>query len=66
MYHQFYEGMDLTHLPLFTLFFFIAVFLGVVAWVFLARRSQDFESTALLPLAEQTVPPQATGGTGHE
>jgi hypothetical protein len=42
------------------------VFLGVVAWLFLARRSQDFESAALLPLLEQGSSRQAPGGNGHE
>lgn len=66
MYRQFYQGMDLTHLPLFALLFFLAVFLGVVAWLFLARRSRDFEAVSLLPLTEQSAPAQASGGTRHE
>jgi cytochrome c oxidase cbb3-type subunit 4 len=66
MYRQFYSGMDLTHLPLFALFLFLGVFLGVVAYLFVARRSRDFEGLALLPLAEQGAPEQATGGTRHE
>lgn len=59
MYKQFYEGMTLTHLPLFALWLFIAVFLGVCVWVFVARRSQDFDALAQLPLAEQ-------GEHGHD
>ncbi|WP_224364486.1 CcoQ/FixQ family Cbb3-type cytochrome c oxidase assembly chaperone [Hyalangium versicolor] len=66
MYRQFYQGMDWTHLPLFALLFFLAVFLGVVAWLFLARRSQDFEAAALLPLLDQGPSRQDSGGTGHE
>lgn len=52
MYKQFYQGMALTGLPLFALFLFLAVFLGVLAWVFLARRGQDFDALAHLPLSE--------------
>jgi cytochrome c oxidase cbb3-type subunit 4 len=52
MWKQFYEGMELTHLPLFTLLLFIAVFLGVAAWVFLGRRGQDYDALSRLPLAE--------------
>lgn len=59
MYKQFYEGMALTELPLFALVLFIAVFFGVCAWVFGARRSQDFDALAQLPLAER-------GEQGHE
>lgn len=59
MYKQFYQGMTLTELPLFALILFIAVFFGVCAWVFVARRSQDFDALAQLPLAEQGEP-------GHE
>ncbi|WP_224242791.1 CcoQ/FixQ family Cbb3-type cytochrome c oxidase assembly chaperone [Hyalangium gracile] len=66
MYQQFYSGMNLTHLPLFSLLLFLGVFLGVVAHLFIARRSQDFETLALLPLAEQGESRQATGGTNHE
>ena len=66
MYRQFYAGMDLTHLPLFALLFFLAVFLSVVAWLFLARRSRDFEAVSLLPLAESSAPAQAPGGPRHE
>jgi cytochrome c oxidase cbb3-type subunit 4 len=66
MYRQFYAGMDLTHLPLFALLFFLAVFLGVVAWLFVARRSRDFEAVSLLPLADHSAPVQASGGSRHE
>ncbi|MCP3140190.1 cbb3-type cytochrome oxidase subunit 3 [Pyxidicoccus xibeiensis] len=59
MYKQFYQGMSLTELPLFALFLFIVVFLGVCAWVFGVRRSQDFDALARLPLAER-------GEGGHE
>lgn len=67
MYKQFYQGMSLTHLPLFTLILFIAVFFGVVAWLFLVRRGQDFEALAQLPLAEPgTASLPSTGSHGHE
>lgn len=66
MYKQFYEGMTLTHLPLFTLFLFIAVFFGVVAWLFLARRSGDYEALAQLPLAESgTAQPASARSPVH-
>lgn len=67
MYKQFYQGMSLTHLPLFTLVLFIAVFFGVLAWVFLVRRGGDFEALARLPLAEPgTVNPPSARSHGHE
>jgi cytochrome c oxidase cbb3-type subunit IV len=56
MFRQFYEGMQLTHLPLFTLLLFFSVFVGVAAWVFLARRGQDYEALARLPLADTSGP----------
>ena len=52
MYRQFFAGMQLTALPLFAMFLFLAFFTGVVAWVFLARRGQDFDGLARLPLSE--------------
>ncbi len=55
MFRQFYEGMQLTHLPLFTLVLFFAVFLGVAAWVFFARRGQDYDALAQLPLTDSSV-----------
>lgn len=66
MYRQFYQGMTLTHLPLFTLILFIAVFLGVVAWVFLGRRRQDFDALARMPFAEGGGAAPGPGGSdGH-
>ncbi|MFY1829710.1 cbb3-type cytochrome oxidase subunit 3 [Myxococcus fulvus] len=59
MYKQFYQGMTLEELPLFALVLFIAVFLGVCAWVFGARRSQDFDALSQMPLSER-------GEGGHE
>jgi cytochrome c oxidase cbb3-type subunit 4 len=67
MYKQFYQGMSLTQLPLFTLVLFLAVFLGVVAWVFFVRRSRDFDALAQMPLAEPNAAPLAsTRSHGHE
>jgi cytochrome c oxidase cbb3-type subunit 4 len=66
MFQQFYSGMDLSHLPLFSLLLFLGVFLAAVANLFVARRSQDFEGLAQLPLAEQCEPRQDAGGPGHE
>jgi cytochrome c oxidase cbb3-type subunit 4 len=67
MYKHFYQGMSLTELPLFTLFLFLAVFLGVVAWLFVMRRSRDFEALARLPLAESNAAPlPSAGSNGHE
>lgn len=51
MYKQFFAGMQLTALPLFAMLFFLALFVGVVAWVLLARRGQDFDGLARLPLS---------------
>jgi cytochrome c oxidase cbb3-type subunit IV len=66
MWRQFYEGMDLVHLPLFTLLLFFAVFLGVSAWVLLARRGQDYDVLARLPLAEPgAVTSDSRGERGH-
>ncbi|XXF79913.1 CcoQ/FixQ family Cbb3-type cytochrome c oxidase assembly chaperone [Myxococcaceae bacterium GXIMD 01537] len=67
MYKQFYQGMDLTHLPLFTLILFIAVFFGVVAWLFVVRRAPDFDALARLPLGESgTASLPARGDSAHE
>jgi cytochrome c oxidase cbb3-type subunit 4 len=52
MFRQFFAGMQLIALPLFAMLLFLVFFLGVVAWVFFARRSQDFEGLARLPLTE--------------
>ncbi len=50
MFQEFYRGSDLLHLPLFTLILFVAVWLGVVAWVYGVRRKDtSFDRMALLP-----------------
>jgi len=51
MYKQFFAGMQLTALPLFAMLIFLALFTGVVAWVLFARRGQDFDGLARLPLS---------------
>ncbi len=56
MYKSFYQGMQLTHLPLFTLVLFFLIFLGVAAWLFLARRGGDYDALARLPLSETGAP----------
>ncbi len=67
MYRQFYQGMELTHLPLFALLLFVVLFLGIVAWAFVLRRGQDFEALAHLPLAESDRgEPSIRRSRGHE
>lgn len=58
MYKSFYEGMDYAHLPLFALFFFLAVFVGVLVRTFVVRRPQHYAPLAQLPLdlPERSVP----------
>lgn len=53
MYRQFYEGMTLTHLPLFTLILFVALFMGAVIRTFVLRSSKDFEQVSRLPLGDK-------------
>ncbi|OJT20961.1 hypothetical protein BO221_29150 [Archangium sp. Cb G35] len=66
MWRQFYAGMDMIHLPLFTLLLFCAVFTGVTAWVFLARRRQDYDVISRLPLAETVaVTSDSRGARDH-
>lgn len=43
-------GSGVLDLPLFALVLFMAVFAGVVAWVFLVRRPAHFEGVSRLPL----------------
>ena len=53
MYQEFYKGSELLHLPLYALVLFVAVFMGVVAWVFVFRRKDErFDRLAELPLAD--------------
>ena len=50
MFQEFYRGSDLLHLPLYALVFFVAVFLGVVAWVWVfGRRDERFDQLARIP-----------------
>ncbi len=55
MKQQFYAGMELAHLPLFTLVLFVSVFLIVVVRMFVFRRAEHFENLARLPLADSEV-----------
>lgn len=56
MYQEFYRGSELLHLPLFTLILFVAVFFGVVTWLFIVRRGDKrFDEMARLPLSAERV-----------
>lgn len=62
MYKAFYAGSDLLHLPLLTLFLFLGIFVGVVAWVYVVRRRDPrFDELANLPLRDDQPAP---GGHG--
>jgi cytochrome c oxidase cbb3-type subunit 4 len=63
MWKTFYAGMEHAHLPLFSLVLFLAVFFGVVAWVYGLRRSSDFDALAQLPLSDAAP---SSGAHGHE
>ena len=63
MWKSFYAGMEFTYLPLFTLILFLAVFFGVVAWVYGLRRRGDFDAMASLPLNDSA---QSPGAPHHE
>jgi cytochrome c oxidase cbb3-type subunit IV len=51
MYSEFFRAHHLIDLPLVSSVLFVALFLGVVAWLFLERR-QRFEQAALQPLED--------------
>lgn len=57
MKQQFYEGMDLTFLPLFTLVLFVSVFMIVVVRMFVFRRAEHFDRLSRLPIADGEVQP---------
>ncbi|MBF5045693.1 CcoQ/FixQ family Cbb3-type cytochrome c oxidase assembly chaperone [Aggregicoccus sp. 17bor-14] len=63
MWKTFYAGMEHVHLPLFSLLLFLAVFFGVVAWVYGLRRPSDFDALAALPLSDT---PPSSGASSHE
>jgi cytochrome c oxidase cbb3-type subunit IV len=63
MWKSFYAGMEFTALPLFTLILFLAVFFGVVAWVYGLRSRGDFDAMAHLPLNDSA---QSPGAPNHE
>lgn len=52
MYRSFYEGMELAHLPLFTLLLFLAMFFGVVIRVLVFRKRDELDSLAAMPLQD--------------
>ena len=52
MYREFFQGMSYTHLPLFALLLFVALFVGVLVHVLLVRRPSDYDALASLPLAD--------------
>jgi hypothetical protein len=62
MYRQFYEGMDLTRLPVFTLVLFMIVFGVAVVRMFVFGRARDFDHLARMPVSENS---SATGAR-HE
>ncbi len=55
MYQEFYRDSALLHLPLFTLIFFVAFFVAVVAWVFVMNRKDRFDRMAQLPLSAERI-----------
>ncbi|MGA9523864.1 MAG: CcoQ/FixQ family Cbb3-type cytochrome c oxidase assembly chaperone [Myxococcaceae bacterium] len=57
MKQQFYEGMDLTFLPLFTLVLFVSVFLIAIVRMFVFRRAEHFDNLARLPIEDGEVHP---------
>jgi len=54
MARQFYEGMSLGHLPMFSLFLFLALFLGVLLFLCVRRKRTAFAQVAALPLNDDT------------
>jgi cytochrome c oxidase cbb3-type subunit 4 len=59
MYKQFFQGMDYTHLPLFTLVLFVALFVGMLVHVLFVRRRSDYDAVASLPLTDGPAPQHA-------
>lgn len=49
MLKEWFEGSAILGVPVVVMFFFIAVFVGVVIWV-LSRRRSDYEHVSHLPL----------------
>ena len=52
MYRAFYEGMTLSHLPLFSLVLFFAVFTGALLRTFWLRKAADFDAVSRLPIGD--------------
>lgn len=52
MYRQFYQGMELVHLPLFALVLFIVFFLAVIVRAFSKRQRGLYARLEQLPLLD--------------
>ncbi|MBK8979082.1 MAG: cbb3-type cytochrome c oxidase subunit 3 [Planctomycetes bacterium] len=50
MFQRLFEDHALLDLPVVTLIGFFAVFVGVLAWVYVRRRASHFDGVAHLPL----------------
>lgn len=62
MFQELYRNNPFIHLPLVGLVVFMALFFGMVVWLFIIRRTDPrIDEMARLPLAEETTRP--TEGT---
>lgn len=52
MYRWFYEGNALTSFPLYAMFLFVGIFVGVLVWAYSGQRRRRFEEAARLPLED--------------
>ncbi len=50
MWQELFQGATLLNLPLVVMIGFIAMFLGVLVWVFSRQRAPHFDKMAALPL----------------
>ena len=50
MWQELFQGASLLNLPLVVMLGFMAMFLGVLVWVFSRRRASHFDRMAALPL----------------
>lgn len=55
MWKELFDGMDLSGLSIATMFFFLAIFVGVVIWALSPRRSAEFDHLSRLPLDDGEV-----------